>query len=152
MGARTSINAIWSKNMKSTKGTAIITNSIKAAARLSPTTAWPSSRAAPVTVSSWLNITAEHMMTNNNDATVAAVNIASLTSSTERRRYIAASSRAPRTPVAAASVGVAIPSMIRPITMKNTRTDGSIFNVAVSLPPFACTASALMSGASVGWK
>jgi hypothetical protein len=105
-----------------------------------------------VTVSSWLNITAEHMMTNNSDATVAAVNIASLTSFAERRRYMAASSSAPKTPVAAASVGVAIPSMIRPITMKNTSADGSIFNVAVNLPPFACMASAPMSGASVGWK
>ena len=33
---------------------------------------------------------------------------------------------APTTPVAAASVGVAMPSMIRPITMKNTNSDGTM--------------------------
>ena len=59
---------------------------------------------------------------------------------------------APTTPVAAASVGVATPSMIRPITMKKTKTDGSIRTRAMNtLPPvLRSAASTARSGASDG--
>ena len=59
---------------------------------------------------------------------------------------------APNTPVAAASVGVATPNMISPMTMKNTKAQGKMRRMAtVTLVfGFASAMSDTTSGASEG--
>ena len=58
---------------------------------------------------------------------------------------------APNTPVAAASVGVATPNMISPMTMKNTNAQGRMRSAATAALVFGWVAeSAAISGASEG--
>jgi hypothetical protein len=59
---------------------------------------------------------------------------------------------APNTPVAAASVGVATPNMIKPMTMKNTKAQGKMRRMATVTPvvAFALAMSDATSGASEG--
>ncbi len=59
---------------------------------------------------------------------------------------------APNTPVAAASVGVATPNMISPMTMKNTKAQGRMRRTAMAalVFGFASSMSDATSGASDG--
>ena len=74
-------------------------------------------------------------MMSSSEATVAAEASASDSILQDKPRYQAASTIAPNTPVAAASVGVATPSMISPITMKNTKADGIMRTSAIIALP-----------------
>jgi len=132
MGIMTSMRAIWSINMQRMKGISIITNSMSIGDQSRVTIRVVSSVVAPVNASNWLNILEDAMISNIILVMKADVPKASTIIENDSLRYAAAVISEAKTPVAAASDGVAIPNMIKPITEKIMMANGKQLTMALS--------------------
>lgn len=128
----TSIRAIWSINIQRMKGISIITNSMSIGDQSRVTISVVSSVVAPVNASNWLNILEDAMISNIILVMKADVPKASTIIEKDSLRYAAAVISEAKTPVAAASDGVAIPNIIKPITEKIMMANGKQLTMAVS--------------------
>ena len=128
----TSIRAIWSINIQRMKGISIITNSMSIGDQSRVTIRVVSSVVAPVNASNWLNILEDAMISNIILVMKADVPKASTIIEKDSLRYAAAVISEAKTPVAAASDGVAIPNIIKPITEKIMMANGKQLTMAVS--------------------
>ena len=132
MGIMTSMRAIWSINMQRIKGISIITKSMSIGDQSRETIRFVSSVVAPVNANNWLNIREDAMISNIMLVMKAEVPRASITIENDNLRYAAAVISEARTPVAAASDGVAIPNIMKPITEKIMMANGKQLTTALS--------------------
>ena len=130
MGIMTNMRAIWSINMQRMNGISIITNSISIGDQSRETINVVNSVVAPVNASNWLNILEDAMISNIMLVMKADVPNASTIIETDNLRYAAAVIRDAKTPVAAASDGVAIPNIMKPITEKIMMANGKQLTMA----------------------
>jgi hypothetical protein len=114
------------------KGISIITNSMSIGDQSRVTISVVSSVVAPVNASNWLNILEDAMISNIILVMKADVPKASTIIEKDSLRYAAAVISEAKTPVAAASDGVAIPNIIKPITEKIMMANGKQLTMAVS--------------------